>query len=85
MCVVLLLKICSILPNSKLLKLLKFVMSDTKFMNTCAFTISLKKISACSKMLVECIIYFGEHEEASSSSFQVASLTLMRHLLILRN
>ena len=63
-------------------------MSDTKFMNTCAFTISLKKISACSKMLVECIIYFGEHEEASSSSsssFQVASLTLMRHLLILRN
>ena len=36
-----------ILPN--------FKTSDTKFMNTCSFTINFKNISAYSKMFVECI------------------------------
>ena len=37
-------------------------------MNTCLFTIHFKKTSVCSKVFVECIIYFGELEEASSYS-----------------
>ena len=30
-----------------------FLLSDTKFLNTCSFTIHVKNISACSKVLVE--------------------------------
>ena len=37
-----------------------FSLSDTKFVNTCSFTIHFKIINACSKIFVESIIYFGE-------------------------
>ena len=43
-------------------------------MNACSFTIHLKKISECPKVFVECLICFGELEEASSSSFQSTPL-----------
>jgi hypothetical protein len=36
-------------------------------MNTCSFTIPFNKISACSKVFVECILYLGELKEAFSS------------------
>lgn len=45
-----------------------------QIMNTCSFTINLEKINVCSKVLVECIIYFGKLDKASSC-FQLAPLT----------
>ena len=44
----------------------KTIMSDTKFMNTCSFTIHFKKIIVFFKVFVECIIFLGELEEVSS-------------------
>jgi hypothetical protein len=44
-------------------------------MNACSFTIYFKTISACFDVFVQCIMFFGEFEEASSSlSFQSAPL-----------
>ena len=54
---------------------LKFIRSDTKFMNTCSFIIHVKRISACYKVFVECILCFSELEEVSSS-FESEPLTL---------
>ena len=53
---------------------LKFKPSDTKFKNTCSFIIHVKRISACYKVFVECILCFGELEEVSSS-FELEPLT----------
>ena len=49
-----------------------------KFMNTCSFIISSKKISVWSNVFVECLVYFGELEKSSSSlsSVRLAPLTL---------
>jgi hypothetical protein len=47
-----------------------------KFMNTCSFTMHLKKINVFYKVFVKCICCFDELEEvSSSSSLQLASLT----------
>ena len=43
MCVVLIPEIHTILPNLKISEGWFFLLSDTKFMNMCSFTISLKK------------------------------------------
>ena len=32
---------------------LNFLLSDTKFMNTCSFTVHFKKLNACSKVPIE--------------------------------
>ena len=53
---------------------LEFIPSDTKFKNTCSFIIHVKRISACYKVFVECILCFGELEEVSSS-FELEPLT----------
>jgi hypothetical protein len=55
---------------------LKCLLSDTKFVNTCSFTLHFKKMSMYSKVFVEGIICFGELVEAAYSSFHSASLTL---------
>jgi hypothetical protein len=55
-CVVLISKTCTILPNLKISKGLEFLLSDTKIMNTCSFSIHFKKINVCSKVFVECKI-----------------------------
>ena len=47
-------------------------------MNTCSYTIHFKKISSCSKVLVECMIYFGELNKTSSSSSPSSSEPLIR-------
>ena len=44
-------------------------------MNTCSFTIHFKRTSVCSKVFVECIIYYVELEEMSTS-VQSVPLTL---------
>ena len=62
------------LPNLKSSEGIIFFLSNTIFMNTCSFTMHFKKISALSKVFVECKICIGELAEASSS-FQLASLT----------
>ena len=49
-----------------------YLLSCTKFTNTCSFTIHFKIISACSKVFVECTICFGELKEAFSFFFSVS-------------
>jgi hypothetical protein len=53
---------------------LKFILSDTKFKNTCSFIIHVKRINACYKVFVECILVSSELEEVSSS-FESEPLT----------
>ena len=51
---------------SKLTTWLKFILSDTEFMNTCSFVIHVIKNSVCSKVFAKCIVLcFGEFKEAS--------------------
>ena len=44
-------------------------------MNTCSFTIHSKNICARFEVFVECMIWFDELKEASTSSIQLATLT----------
>ena len=51
-------------------------------MNTCSFTIHVKNISACSKVIVKCVSCFHEHKEASSFNLHHS---LLRLIITLRN
>ena len=46
---------------------LEILRNDTNFTNTSSFIILLKEISACSKMFVECMVCFGEHEASPNT------------------
>ena len=67
-CVVLILKTHTILPNLKITEGSKLLLSDIKFTITSSFNVQFKKINVCSKVFVEYKICFGEFKEGSSSS-----------------
>ena len=67
-----------ILSNLKISKSSIFVLSNTKFMDTCSITIHFNIISACFAVFVECILCLDrELEEVSSFYFQLTPLNPM--------